>query len=215
MIIHIEVFILFKLSSYDLVSTKSKLSSFSLYFSSCLQLLATGKEHRNLKTSWRTKHSPLPIHLLYLTLQNRRSICSSLFFFSIISWKINTSRSARWSLAFLSSSSFFFLLHFSKQNPESKWKNLIFDLSISLVYFRLSIFFFFLVWLLILKGDNDKINTVPAVSQRVTLLSFFFFFFLSICFFIFYEINERETRTRRDMTKKRKIVSYRFFRSSS
>ena len=63
-------------------------------------------------------------------------------------------------------------------------------------------FFIFLVWLLIFKVDNDKINTVPAVSQRVILL----FFFLSICFFIFYEINERETRL--DATSRRKERSY-------
>lgn len=211
--IHIEVFILFKLSSYDLVSTKSKLSTFSLYFFSCLQLLATGKEHRNLKTSWRTKHFLLPIHFV-ISYTSKSPLDLFFPFFSIISWKINTSHSARWSLAFLPSSSFFFLFRFSKQNPESKWKNLIFDLSISLVYFLLSIFFIFLVWLLILKGDNDKIDTVPAVSQRVTL--FFFFLFLSIYFFIFYEINERETRL--DATSRRKerlypIVSFALLRN--
>lgn len=115
LIIHIEVFILFKLSSYDLVSTKSKLSSFSLYFFSCLQLLATGKEHRNLKTSWRTKHSPLPIHLLYLTLQNRRSICSSLFFLdNIVKNKYVAFRKM------IARFSFFFVFLFSSSHFQTK-----------------------------------------------------------------------------------------------
>ena len=88
---------------------------------------------------------------------------------------------------FFSSSSLWFLQ--TKSRIEMEKHHLRFIDCFSRIFLFFFLFFFFsLVWLLILKGDNDKVGIVPVVfSASLRLFLFFFLLYLFLSYFFLRE----------------------------